>query len=183
MILTAEVIRDLERRFGRPVEGAFAFEFHAAEFDVLKWSQRGWRAHDITLFIRKGDAFAAIRKPGYPPGIFRAPSGGVEPGETVDDGALREAREETGLEIRLGRYVFRARARFTRGPESVDWVSHVFAADWVSGEIAPVDTGEIVEAFWVSRDEMAASLLRLRAAGTGGLAYRAALAEAVLPLL
>jgi 8-oxo-dGTP pyrophosphatase MutT (NUDIX family) len=124
----------------------------------------------VTLFIRKGGQYAAIRKPSYPKGLFRAPSSGVEPGESVEAGALREALEETGLEIRLSRYVFRSRVRFThRREESVDWTSHVFTADWIKGEIAPIDTVEIAEAIWVTRTELEASVPLLRAAPSGGL--------------
>lgn len=183
MILTRTVIAELEARFGRPVEGRFEFAFGESEWRLLRASQRGWRAHDVTLFIAKDGRYAAVRKHSYLPGLFRAPSGGVERGESVEAGALREALEETGLAIRLDRYVFRSLARFTYEGESVDWTSHVFAADWRSGEIAPIDTDEIAEALWVTREELAASVPRLLAAASGGLRYRAALTEAVLPLL
>lgn len=183
MHLQSDVIAGLERRFGRPLEGRFEFEFGDAEWRLLRASQRGWRAHDVTLFIEKDGRFAVIRKPSYAPGLFRAPSGGVEPGESVEAGAAREALEETGLEIRLAKYVFRSFVRFTHAGERVDWTSHVFAADWLSGEIAPRDTVEIAEAFWASRAEVEASVPLLRAARSGGLRYRAALTEAVLPLL
>jgi len=184
MHVDAAVVARLEVRYGVPREGRFEFAFADPEWRLLRASQRGWRTHDVTLFIRKGDRWVGIRKPSYPPGLFRAPSGGVEPGESFEAGAAREALEETGLEIRLERYVFRALARFTHAPDApVEWSSHVFAAEWVSGDLEPRDADEIAEAAWLTREEIAASVPLLRAAPSGGLRYRAALTDAVLALI
>lgn len=42
-----------------------------------------------------------------PQGLF-LPGGGMEPGETVDDAVVREAREECGLRVRAGAWRVRA---------------------------------------------------------------------------
>ena len=38
-------------------------------------------------------------------GWFNLPGGGVDPGESVTEGLIREVREETGLEVEIGRLV------------------------------------------------------------------------------
>lgn len=99
-----------------PLEVAFEIPYRASEFDFLKRSQKHGRAHDVTLVIFRGPEIAVIAKPHYPPGLYRPPSGGVNPGESFEAGALREAREETGLDIALVRYL--ARARKSAGPRT-----------------------------------------------------------------
>lgn len=38
-------------------------------------------------------------------GYYNLPGGGLEPSESVDEGVIREVREETGLEVTVGRLV------------------------------------------------------------------------------
>ncbi len=105
----------LEARFGRPREIALTDALSPDHFALLLRKGRGGlrRAHDVTLLIADGRGrFAVTRKPQYPPGVFRPPSGDIDPGEEFEAGARREAREETGLEIQLVRYVLRCRATF-----------------------------------------------------------------------
>lgn len=145
-----------------------------------------------------------IRKPTFPAEAFRAPSGGVHPGESLEEGALREALEETGLGVRLVRYLLRVDATLRPGiawhphealppevldpadPGAVRWQTHVFLA-CVEGEnrqLAPRDTWEIAEARWVTFDELQGRIRRvLLETGWSLFRYRVALTDAVVALL
>lgn len=74
------------------------------------------------------------------------PGGRVERGETPHAAAIRETREETGLEVVLDRLLL-IDARDRRD------VSFIFGGRVTSGELEP-QLGEIVEAGWVERDEI-----------------------------
>ena len=81
------------------------------------------------------------------------PGGRVERGETPEAAAVRETREETGLEVRVDRLLvveaFRAKD-----------VSFVFAGRLVGG-ILEAQLGEISEVGWLTREELAGSSPRL----------------------
>lgn len=163
-------------------------------------SLRRLRVHDVTLFIIEDDRIAVIRKPMFPPGAFRAPSGGVAPGETMEEGALREGMEETGLRLELLRYVLRVTATFCprtvpKGglglpPEVADpsdpsafrwWIHVLLARPCGDTTLAPVDTHEIAEARWVGLDDLQGAIREnLLATGWALFGYRVALTDAVL---
>src|SRR6185436_12951190 len=105
MYISEETILALEKKYGVPEVLTLAYEMTENEFDMVARSQKHGRAHDVTLFI-------VIRKPMYALGAYRAPSGGVEPGERFEAGALREGYEETGLSIALEEYIVRAQVEF-----------------------------------------------------------------------
>ena len=54
----------------------------------------------VDLIIRREDGVVLIRRK-YPPRGWALPGGFVEVGESLEEAAVREGREETGLEIRL----------------------------------------------------------------------------------
>jgi 8-oxo-dGTP diphosphatase len=83
------------------------------------------------------------------------PGGRVERNETPHAAAVRETREETGLQVTADRLVLIDAHR--RGN-----VSFVFAGRLLGGELSP-QFGEIAEAGWVGRDEIAATSWRLAA--------------------
>jgi ADP-ribose pyrophosphatase YjhB (NUDIX family) len=185
--VNAEIVDALETRYGAPREMATVLEMAEREYLLCRRAVQRGRAHDVTLFILRGDIdatrreIAVIRKWSYPPDVYRPPSGGVEPGEEFEAGAVREALEETGLEVALERYLVRMRARFAWQGERLDWTTHVFSACWLGGEISPRDTREIAEARWVTVAELKGPLReKLLARGSPGFRYRVALQDAAL---
>ncbi len=56
---------------------------------------------DIIILLRQGGVVVIERK--NPPHGYALPGGFVEVGETVEHAAIREAKEETGLDVRLMR--------------------------------------------------------------------------------
>lgn len=182
MYISAAIIREIEQKYGVPEELSFAYEMTQAEFDVVRASQKHGRAHDVTLFIFDVDGrVVVIRKPMYPPGAYRAPSGGIDPGESFELGALREAHEETGLTVSLEKYIVRARVRFSNADRFINWTSHVFTSSSPGGKLDPIDTHEIAEARFVTVAEMMGSIRNaLLTSGSTGLRYRSELTDAVV---
>jgi ADP-ribose pyrophosphatase YjhB (NUDIX family) len=184
MYVTEKTLADIQRKYGVPQQAFFRHTMVKVEFDLLLGSMKYNRAHDITLFIAKGPNWVAIRKHMHPEGVFRAPSGGVNPGEDFVEGALREAYEETGAQVELQRYILRAHVVFDYEGRQTPWVSHVFTATYLSGELRPIDTKEIAEVREVSLEELQGDIRgKMIASGSGGLAYRAALTDRVVEIL
>jgi ADP-ribose pyrophosphatase YjhB (NUDIX family) len=184
MHVTSRVIERLERAWGRPREERLAYELREREWALIARSAERGRAHDVTLFIPREGALAVIQKPMYPPGVWRVPSGGVAPGEAFEDGAVREAYEESGLVVEPRRYLLRTEVEFRLGDSVLPWSSHCFEMRYVSGEPHPVDTREISAARWATLGELAGPVrAALLATGVSGFAYRARLQELVAPLL
>ena len=59
--------------------------------DLVVASGRHGRRHDITFFAFNGARLALIRKPQFAAGVWRPPSGGIRPGESLEVGTQREA--------------------------------------------------------------------------------------------
>jgi len=181
-----ELIAQAEERFGRPDEGAFRVDTTPPEIAFIRRTQKNGRAHDVTLVIEDGGVFATIAKHSYPPGLFRFPSGGAEPGETLEEACRREGSEETGLELEVTRYVLRAHVRFesTEGNDAIDWTTHVFRARVRGGRLEPLDEGEIRETAWLTRRELLGPIRDvLHARPEAGLRYRGWLHDAIFERL
>jgi len=94
---------------------------------------------------------AVVHRPEHADWSF--PKGKLEPGETAPECALREVREETGLESTLGRFVGQVEYRDRRGrPKIVEY----WLMQPVKGDFRP--SAEVDELRWVSLQD-AASLL------------------------
>ena len=176
---TLQAIRD---RYGEPVLLRWEGEVSEQEFALASYSPT--RRHDVTLFLFNGERLALIRKPHFPPGVWRTPGGGVKPGEDFLAGVGREALEETGAAIELDCYLVLAEAAFLCDGRRLDWQTHVFSAVTDTEELAPQDTAEIAEARWGSAAELAGPIReRLLATGRALWRYRVALHDAALAAL
>jgi ADP-ribose pyrophosphatase YjhB (NUDIX family) len=178
-----QLLAPIRERYGEPVVMAWEGEISAEEMALVR-SGGPERRHDVTLFIFSGDRLALIRKPMYPPDVWRTPGGGVKEDEDFVSGVLREALEETGAVIDLERYVLRTNAVFRFAGEQEPWETHVFSARTKTEQLDPLDTHEIEAARWGSAEELNGPI-RDRILATGGALwrYRAALHETTLQAL
>jgi len=181
MHITPEIVKELEAKYGVPRVIRLTEEFDQWGYQLLRESLRKSRHHDVTLFIVKDGRVVVTRKHRYPPNTYRIPSGGVRLGEAFEAGAKREAYEETGLRIELVRYILRVLACLTYQGKEVDWVSHVFLARCLGGELLPIDLREIEGVRLAEVEELRTTLHQaLLSSGIRGLRYRAALTKAAL---
>jgi ADP-ribose pyrophosphatase YjhB (NUDIX family) len=172
MYISPAQLQEFESRYGCPRELRASYKMNPHEYDGLLKSQKHGRSHDITFFIRKEMKWVVIAKHWYPPGLYRIPSGGIRPDESIEGGTLREAREETGGIISLKDYFLRIMVRFSNGNRSVDWISHLVLSDWEGGELDPIDTGEIRETRLAQREEFGDFGRIMLKSDSGGLHYR-----------
>ena len=173
-------LEEAERSYGRPREVILRQELREWEMDLIERVCGDSRFHDVTVFIGHEDALALVHKPSDPPGAFWAPAGGIEPGETLDEGVRREAKEETGLDIEVERYLLRLNAVFWAGERTRPWISHVFSAGSSGERPQPIDTREVQEAAWVPIHQFRRDIVPiLRASGWGRYEYRLHLADLV----
>ena len=126
MHLDEEVLAPIRARYGEPAILEWEGEITEREYGIATYNPR--RTHDVTLFILNGTQLALIRKHPFPPDIWRPPGGGVKPGEDFVEAVVREAHEETGLDVELERYLVEARARFLSRTAVLEWRTHVFLA-------------------------------------------------------
>jgi NAD+ diphosphatase len=101
----------------------------------------------VMVLIRRGDELLLARSHRFRPGIFSALAGFVEAGETLEQCAAREVREEVGIEISNLRYFGSQSWPF---PDSL---MVAFFADYAGGTITP-DPAEIEAAGWFPCDAL-----------------------------
>jgi NAD+ diphosphatase len=101
----------------------------------------------VIILIRKGPRTLVAHNLRFAKGRFGLIAGFVEAGETLEEAAIRETREEAGLEIKDLRYV---KSQSWPFPDSL---MVAFAAEWASGEARP-DGVEIEELRWCLPSEL-----------------------------
>lgn len=180
MEITPSRLREAERSHGAPREAYVRQDVQPWEMDLLERVCGSSRFHDVTIFIRHDDSLALVHKPSDPAGAFWAPAGAVGPGETLSQGARREAWEETGLEVEVERYVLRLQADFWCGQRTRPWISHVFMTSSAGTSPEPVDVREVESAAWVTLQEFRTEVVPiLRGSGWGRYEYRLCMADVV----
>ena len=97
----------------------------------------------------EGQVLLVLRANEPDAGCWTIPGGHVEPGETLEDAAVREAFEETGLRVAVEHEV--GTLDLANGPDEVyeihDFLAHVVSGDVVAGDDA-ADVGCSGEKSW-----------------------------------
>jgi 8-oxo-dGTP pyrophosphatase MutT (NUDIX family) len=91
------------------------------------------------------------------PRLWALPKGTPDSGETVEETALRETREETGLEVAIERQLASIRYFFVRGTTRFHKTVHFFLMRPVGGRLEDHDA-EFDEVAWVDLEEALAIL-------------------------
>ncbi|GAA4549446.1 NAD(+) diphosphatase [Amycolatopsis samaneae] len=110
-----------------------------------------------------GEHVLLARQPIWPPQRYSVLAGFVEAGESLENCAVREIREEVGVEISGVRYLGSQPWPF---PRSI-MLGFAARADR-SAPLTPAD-GEIEEALWVSRDEVRAAFANSQTRNAGAV--------------
>lgn len=104
--------------------------------------------------VRDGERFLLVQRKRPPlEGYWGLPGGGIELGETVADALRREVREETGLEVSVGRFLGYADAidHDESGRVHYHYVILYFEAEPRGGTLAAADDASAVR--WVTLAE------------------------------
>ena len=105
----------------------------------------------VDVIIEKNDKIVLIRRKNKPfEGKYALPGGFVEYGEKVEDAAVREAKEETSLEVKL-KEILGVYSEEKRDPRFHS-ISVVFIASPLKGRIEAKSDAE--EARWVKLEEI-----------------------------
>jgi 8-oxo-dGTP pyrophosphatase MutT (NUDIX family) len=104
-----------------------------------------------------GPEVAVIRPQGKPDGHWVLPKGALDPGESSQQAALREVREETGLRVRITGPLDSIEYWFVQSGTRIHKTVHYFLMEPVGGDLAAHDH-EFDEVRWISF-ESAGSML------------------------
>ncbi|MGD0584651.1 MAG: NAD(+) diphosphatase [Oryzomonas sp.] len=99
------------------------------------------------VLVKRGDQLLLTRKAEWPAGRYSLVAGFLDFGESLEECAIREVREETGIDIENVRYV---------GSQNWPFPAQLmagFVADYAGGEIT-VDTSELEDARWFPLDAL-----------------------------
>ncbi|HYP47038.1 MAG TPA: NUDIX hydrolase [Thermoleophilaceae bacterium] len=116
---------------------------------------REFSAGGVVIRRFRGRPFIAVVRPRGT--TLALPKGHPEPGESSQEAARREVREETGLEAELVEKLGDVRYFYTRGGERVLKVVSFYLFRYLSGSVRDHDH-EVEEARWVRLDDAPALL-------------------------
>jgi ADP-ribose pyrophosphatase YjhB (NUDIX family) len=146
-LIDPQEVAALVARYGVPERRRFALEFGEEEFEY--WRKKSARRRgEVVLVIRRPKGRVLLHTKGfYPPGAYRLPSGGVRWGEEVLSAVHREAREETGLDVQVERFLGLIEYKFRHAGQVLPFASYVFLLQGLKGQLTPQDSDEEITAF------------------------------------
>ena len=111
----------------------------------------------VAVVMARAGKLLFVEERGADGAVLNQPAGHVEPGETLEAAAVREALEETGWHVRpvaaLGLY------RWT-SPNGTDFLRVAFAAEPLRHDAGRALDADIVATHWLAPSELAGRALR-----------------------
>jgi 8-oxo-dGTP pyrophosphatase MutT (NUDIX family) len=111
----------------------------------------------LTARDRYGEVCMVVKRPTghlltmtkafYPRGAYRLLTGGINFGESVLDALLRETYEETGLQVKVSRFLVALAYRVPAVRETPLFYTFAFLLEETGGMLGAIDESERVEAF------------------------------------
>lgn len=137
---TALEVEALSRRYGAPRRETALID-DSFDDPIDKPDRFG----EVCMVIRRpnGKVLLAI-KTFYPRGAYRLPTGGIHHGERILDALVREAHEETGLELRVERFLAYIDYVGASGPEP-RFHTFAFLLTELGGTLGALDESEQLE--------------------------------------
>lgn len=146
----------------RPMDRCEAHGPEVCEAGYVHYTDYDTRLAAYAVIVDERDRILlALWNEGTEP-LWTMPGGGVELEETAEQGAVRELREETGYDVRLGRllglnsYVIPAVRRHVQTGRPMKTMRVIFDAEIVGGELTAEVDGTTDEARWIPLYEVAA---------------------------
>ena len=98
--------------------------------------------------VKKDDKYLLVQeKQPKVYGLWNLPAGYVDKGESIEDAAIREVKEETGFDVELGAEIA-IYHESTKKP-----VKHIFSATITGGQLTPQEN-EILDVKWLFYEEI-----------------------------
>lgn len=130
----------LFKKYGRPIVREFRVDLRERDekqdYPPCKGGSR--------IAIKKGNGIVMVSSPEGE--RFGLPGGRIAVGETVEEGAVRETREETGLEVELKGLAEMHKCQYLFKDWNLERWIFVFIAEATGGTLTPEDMDEVGEA-------------------------------------
>jgi len=109
----------------------------------------------VATVVCQNGSFLMVREEDNGRTVINQPAGHVEPGETLQEAALRETLEETGWQVALTHFLGLTHYRSPHNGETY------YRVTFTASPIAPIEGAElddsIIEAMWMTSEEIAES--------------------------
>lgn len=108
----------------------------------------------VICYLKSGDDYLLLLKADgkFGGGFWNAPGGKIEQGEKADDAAIREVKEETGLDVKSLERFGSLEFYFGSGKKRPDWTAEVFQSTHFDGTVKEEsDEGKLK---WFSKREL-----------------------------
>jgi 8-oxo-dGTP pyrophosphatase MutT (NUDIX family) len=137
-------LNQLAQDYGQPQVKTVELTAHDL-FDPLNKSDR---YGEVCMVVHRPNGhLLTMKKVFYPPEGYRLLTGGIKHGEAIYDALLRETYEETGLEVKVQRFLVAASYQVPEVSATPVFYTFAFLLDETGGTFGVIDESEQVEGF------------------------------------